>query len=310
MKKIVFIGSVDSSNVALKTLLEEHIHIDLVCSLSPEKARNVSDYCPIHQTAEENKIPYLLFHNINDSDIVEKIKKIEPDYIFVIGLSQIIKKELIDIPKQFVIGFHPTALPRYRGRAALPWEILLREKESSATFFQIDQGMDSGNILFQEKYTIESMDYAFDVYRKVVEALAIALRKNIYKLLNGEIIPQPQSEKGSSYLLIRRPYDGILDWGKSTEYILRVIRATSHPYPGAYAYIGEKKIILYRAEEYELKKHYIGYNGQIAEITSDNDLIILTSDGSIKVTEYLLEDTAKVFVGSRLIGGYDPGIHI
>ena len=68
MKKIVFVGSVDSSDEALKTLIKENIQIDLVCSLNPEKAINVSDYCPIHQTAEKNNIPYLLFNNINDTN--------------------------------------------------------------------------------------------------------------------------------------------------------------------------------------------------------------------------------------------------
>ena len=310
MKKIVFVGSVDSSDEALKTLIKENIQIDLVCSLNPEKAINVSDYCPIHQTAEKNNIPYLLFNNINDTEIVETIRKVEPDYIFVIGLSQIIKKELINIPKQFVVGFHPTALPHHRGRAAIPWQILLGEKESSITFFRIDQGMDSGDVLFCEKYSIEMSDYASDVYRKVVEAMVIALKENIHNLLEGRIFPKPQIEKDSSYLLIRRPHDGLLDWGRATEYILRIIRATSHPYPGAYSYIGEKKIIIYRAEKYELKQCYIGYNGQIAEITDEGNLIILTVDGSIKVTEYILEDAGRVSVGNRLIGAYDPGIHI
>lgn len=310
MKKIVFIGSVNSSNQALKTLIKEEIPIELVCSLNPEKANNVSDYYPIHLTAKDMGIPYLFFNNINDEIIVEKIKEINPDFIFVIGLSQIIKKEILDIAKGCVVGFHPTPIPHNRGRAALPWEILLGEKESAVTFFQINEGMDSGDVFFRESYYINDKDYASDVYRKVLDAMTYGLKKNIHKLISGEIKPLAQNEEEASYLLIRRPYDGILDWGKSTEYILRVIRATSRPYPGAYAFVRERKITIYRAERNQLDKKYVGYNGQVAEITSKGELIVLTIDGSIKVTEYFVEDNAKIFVGSRLIGAYDPGIHV
>lgn len=309
MKKIVFIGSVDSSDLALKTLIEEKAYISLVCSLNPEKAANVSDYCPIHKTAQVNGIEHILFNSINEPETVKKIKEAEPDYIFVVGLSQIIKSEIMDLAKEYVVGFHPTPIPHNRGRAALPWEILLEEKESAITFFKIDRGMDSGDVLFRETYKIEDFDYVSDVYRKVLEAMAKALKKNLHKFLNGEIIPQKQNEADASYLLIRRPYDGILDWGKPTDYILRVIRATSHPYPGAYAYVRNHKIIIYRAEKYMLDKKYVGYNGQVAEITDRGELLILTLDGCIKVTEFIVENDAKIYVGSRLTGAYDPGIH-
>ncbi len=178
------------------------------------------------------------------------------------------------------------------------------------TFFQIDEGMDSGNILFQEPYQIETTDYVTDIYEKVLLAMKASLKKNVYRLLKGEIEPEKQDEGRASYLLIRRSYDGILDWGKPTEAILRVIRATSHPYPGAYSYVREKKVIIFRAENYRLKKNYVGYNGQVAEITPQGHLIVLTVDGSIRVTEYMVEADAKIYVGSRLIGAYDPGIHV
>ena len=72
----------------------------------------------------------------------------------------------------------------------------------------------------------------------------------------------------------------------------------------------EKKVIIFRAENYRLKKNYVGYNGQVAEITPQGHLIVLTVDGSIRVTEYMVEADAKIYVGSRLIGAYDPGIHV
>lgn len=309
MKKVVFVGSVDSSDRALKTLIEQDVEIKLVCSLDPGCAANVSDYCPVHKTAESTGIPYVLFKDINDAETVNEIRAVSPDFIFVVGLSQIVKKEILDIPKEYSVGFHPTPIPHNRGRAALPWEILLGEKESSVTFFRLDEGMDSGDVLFREPYIIDENDYVTDVYEKVLCAMSEGLRKNVRLLLGGKIEPQKQDESDASYLLVRRPYDGVLDWGKPTNEILKVIRATSHPYPGAYSYVRGKKLKIFRAEPWELDKRYVGYNGQIAEIDAGNNLIVLTDDGALKVTEYEVEDNARVYAGSRLIGAYDAGIH-
>lgn len=309
MKKIVFIGSVASSERALRILYEEHVYIALVCSLNREKANNVSDYYPLHKTANELGLPYLLFDNINEEKTVKAIQLIEPDYIFVVGLSQIVKEELLHSAKIFSVGFHPTPIPRYRGRAALSWQILLEERESAVTFFRLDQGMDSGDVLFRESYLIDKEDYVTDLYKKVLDAMEKGLRKNIHLLLDGTIVAEPQKEEDASYLLIRRPYDGILDWRKNTEELLRIIRATSHPYPGAFSYIKGKKIVFYRAERFKSSKKYIGYNGQVAEVDIDGNLIILTVDGAIKITEYKTEEPLQINIGNRMIGAYDSGIH-
>lgn len=308
MKKIVFIGSVDSSQAALQTLIDEGIQIELVCSLDERYSSKVSDYYPLHVTAGDNNIPYLKFKNINEETVITKLKSINPDYIFVIGLSQLIKDDLIKCASNCVVGFHPTKLPQNRGRAALPWMILMGLKKSSITFFKIDQGMDSGDILFQKEYIINETDYAEDLYTTVTNAMCLALKENIKLLLEDQIITTPQDEEKANYLLIRRPNDGLLDWGKDTNYLLRIIRATSHPYPGAFSFINGKKIKIYRAEKYELEKKYTGYNGQIADM-ENNALIVLTIDGALKITEYTIEDNKKIFVGNRLIGGYDSGYH-
>ena len=97
----------------------------MVFSLDEKYSKNVSGYYPIHKIAEENGIPYHKFRKINEEENINLIKEISPDYIFVIGLSQLIDKEIIDSAKKGVIGYHPTPLPKFRGRAAIPWQILL-----------------------------------------------------------------------------------------------------------------------------------------------------------------------------------------
>ena len=93
---------------------------------------------------------------INDPACVEELERLSADYIFVVGLSQIAGSRIIRAAKKGVIGFHPTALPRYRGRAAMVWQVLLGVTDAKCTLFFIDEGMDSGPILGQEPYRMSA----------------------------------------------------------------------------------------------------------------------------------------------------------
>ncbi|MDR1701641.1 MAG: hypothetical protein LBR56_02565, partial [Sporomusaceae bacterium] len=145
--KTVFIGSVKLSAVALETLFDLNIKIDLVCSLDETAAAPVCDYSPLHQIAQKHGTDFITFTKI--SEITQKVIEIAPDYLFCIGLSQIISQQLIE-SAGCAIGFHPTPLPKYRGRAPIPWMILLEEKNPKISLFKIDGGTDSGDILHQE----------------------------------------------------------------------------------------------------------------------------------------------------------------
>ena len=145
------------------------------------------------------------------------IQKIKPDYVFVIGLSQLIDKRILDIPSRGCVGFHPTPLPKFRGRAAMVWQILLGIHETKCTLFMLDEGMDSGDILDQEDYIIEDRDYAEDVERKLCDALRRLSNRVLHGLKNQTIIPRKQNEDEATYLLIRRPEDGLIDWREPVE---------------------------------------------------------------------------------------------
>ena len=97
MKHTVFIGSVISSKIALETIIEQGVRVDLVCALDEEAAANVSDYYPIYQIAEKYQIPYIKFKKINEDDVVQRIQEATPDFIFVIGLSQIISIDILTL---------------------------------------------------------------------------------------------------------------------------------------------------------------------------------------------------------------------
>ncbi len=296
--KSILIGSVDSSKVVLEEMIKLNFPIDMVYSLDERVSQNVSGYEPIHQLAEENNIPYRKFRNINEEIYINEMKEMNPDYIFVIGLSQLVKSEIILAARIGTIGFHPTPLPKFRGRAAIVWQILLGIRETKCTMFFIDDGMDSGNIISQEEYIIEDSDYAIDVQEKSNEALKRMLNRVLPQLLEGSVNSIKQNEDEATYLLKRTPEDGIINWNYSVKTIQRYIRAISKPYPGAFThYKGKHKVIFWKADYLENNK-YIGIPGQIAKISNEY-LDIVCVDGLLRVYEYENIDHVKLTVGNK-----------
>ncbi len=297
--KTILIGSVVSSKVMLEEMINAKFPINMVFSLDEKYSKNVSGYRPIHEVAAANNIPLIKFRNINDEENIEIIKKVQPDYIFVIGLSQLIDNKILKIANKGTIGLHPTPLPKYRGRAAMVWQVLLGERESKVSLFMIDEGMDSGDIIGQEDYFIEETDYAEDLEKKSLEALRKLSKRVLPDLMNDSIVPIPQNDNDATYLLIRRPEDGQIDWNQSVSIIHRLIRAVSRPYPGAFGmYDGIHKLIIWRADVVE-NKNIIGIPGQICAI-GNNYFDILGKDGIIRVTDFENTDNVKLYIGHKL----------
>lgn len=299
--KTILIGAVTTTRRVLETMVEVNFPISYVFSLDDAASKIVSDYDPVFETAEKFIVPYKKFKKINDEENVKIIKEIEPDYIFVIGLSQLVKDEIINAAKKGVVGFHPAPLPKYRGRATNVWQQLLGVKESAVSVFFIDDGIDSGDILAQEPYYIGENDYCQDVLDKIDEAAIIAMRKVLIGLRDNTLVPVKQNDEEATYTLKRSPEDGLIDWNQSIRDIHLLIRAISRPYPGAFSmYDGKSKIVIYKAEVLENKK-YIGFNGQIAELRKDG-FDVVCKDGLLRVTDYENVDNVKMFVGHRFRG--------
>lgn len=296
--KTILIGSVGSSKAVLDEMIKIKFPIDMVFSLDEKYSSNVSGYYPLHELAENNNIPYKKFRKINDQENIDLMKEINPDYIFVIGLSQLISRDVINLAKKGAVGFHPTPLPKFRGRAALVWQILLGVKETKCSLFFIDEGIDSGDIIAQESYLIEDNDYATDVIKKCHDAFRRLIERTLPKLINEEIQPIKQNEDEATYLLKRSPEDGRIDWTKPSETIQRLVRAVSKPYPGAFSeYDGKAKIIFWKADSINNNK-YFGIPGQIARITPDYIDIICTT-GMLRVYEYENVDNVKLTEGYK-----------
>ncbi|KAF6244004.1 methionyl-tRNA formyltransferase [Nitrosopumilus sp. b1] len=247
--KIVFISGVKFGKELLKELLENDFDVSAVFSYEESKQKIYSDYSSFDDICKKFNIKNIKVNNINDSENVEVIKSINPDLILVMGWSQLLQGNIISIPKFGVIGSHPTELPKYRGRAPIPWTILKNLKESALTFFYIEEGIDNGDILDQMKFKINDTDDATILYNKIINLGKIMIVKNLKLIQNNSA----KSIKQDPMKFIenwpkRTPEDGLINWNKTSDEIFRLIRATTHPYPGAYTHYHGKKLKIFKAE--------------------------------------------------------------
>ena len=278
MNKIVFVGAVQLSQTALHSLRNCGIAPSLIVTLPTYLSHRHSDYYDFHDSATSTGIPILKVDNINDH--VEEIASFQPDYILVWGWSQLIKPELLAVPKYGCIGLHPTALPKGRGRGVIPWTILTGQSFTGVSMFYFDEGMDTGDIIQQNLFTLLPRETATSLYQKVQDEIRKMVNMIAHTLKDGKLTGVPQDHSRATYFAKRTPEDGRIDWNKSSYDIDRLIRATTHPYPGAFTYYKGEKVILWQSEP--IRTNWTGIPGQI--LTKDgSEIIVQTGLDQLKV---------------------------
>lgn len=289
--RIVVAGATVSTHQTLDALIRHGADVVGVLQLRSESSHTVTAFSPLDELAEPHGIPCATFRNINDAEIVEQVRAWQPDLMFVVGLSQLVRAEMMSIPPRGSVGFHPTFLPSGRGRAPLAW-LTLDAQPGAATFFLIDEGVDSGPIFVQETFEVTAEDYAADVERKLVDAMKVALDRWVPELLSGVWDPRPQDEVLATYNGRRNLDDGLLDWNQSVDQVHSLIRATSNPHPGAYTWYQGRKLIVWRAE---LEKHlpWRGAVGRVLHVEPERGALVQVSDGLLWLTQVQFSDEAE-----------------
>jgi len=230
--RILFIGAVAFSAHALRELIAMQVKIVGVCTLK-ESLFN-ADHVDLSSIANDAGIPTLYAQNLDDPESLEWIRERKPDVIFCFGWSRLIKAPLLGLPPMGVVGFHPAALPANRGRHPLIWALVLGLRETASTFFLIDEGADSGDLLSQTKVPIYESDDAANLYDRVTEIALAQLREFVPRLAAGEIQRIPQDHRLANVWRKRGALDGRIDWRMAAENIHNLVRGLARPYVGAH----------------------------------------------------------------------------
>jgi methionyl-tRNA formyltransferase len=200
-----------------------------------------------NETGKKYDIPVYYIDNINNE--TELIKQIAADVIIMCGWRQIISNEVIALPKKGIIGFHPTLLPKGRGPAPIINTIMKGEKESGITMFYVADGLDNGDIIGQEKFSIDKNDHASEVYEKAIDAAKKLIRINMPLIVEDKEQRTAQISADATIFDKPRLAGNEIDIEKDDiDTMFRKIKALSKPYNGAYIIKDGKKLIIWRAE--------------------------------------------------------------
>jgi methionyl-tRNA formyltransferase len=267
-KKIVFIGGLSNGkNVVSFIISKKNICIDLIFT---HKKRNIPRYQCLNQFNKITKV--IKTENINNYYSI--IKKVKPDLILVAGWSGIINKKILEIPKYGVIGFHPSNLPKDRGRSVLAWQIEEGYKETALSMFFLTNKADAGDLIGKHKIVIKKNDYINDILDKIDSASIRLLEQYFDKLFSKKLKRKKQNLNNATYRKIRGYRNQLINWNKKGDDILNKIRAISKPYPGAIGVIKNKKYRIWEAKIFDLKKN------------KKNTLIKRCKDCSIEILNY------------------------
>jgi methionyl-tRNA formyltransferase len=191
--------------------------------------------------------------DINSEQTLNVVRKLEPELVFVVGWSQLVRDPFIASAREGVFGMHPTLLPRHRGRAPIPWAILSGLARTGVTLFEIlDETPDSGAIVGQLVVEIAPDETATTLFERLAVAHVDLVRQYLPQIVAGTAPRAPQDSSRASTWPKRVPDDGIIDWETRAPYLYDWVRAQTRPYPGAFTFLGGEKVVVWRARAVEL----------------------------------------------------------
>lgn len=280
--KILFIGTVEFSKKALQKLIDLNAQVVGVCT--KENSKFNSDFEDLKPLCKKNNIPFRYIGNNILKEDYNWIKSFNPDIIFCFGWSSLLKNDVLKLAPMGVLGYHPSKLPKNRGRHPLIWALALGLKKSASTFFFMDQGVDSGEILSQKDFEILRTDNAQTLYKKVTNIALLQIKEFLPKLEQGNYRTFKQNNEDSNIWRKRVKTDGQIDFRMTSEAIYNLVRALAKPYVGAHISYKEKEIIVWKVEIIKNKQNNIE-SGKVLDING-NKIIVKTYDGAIKIIQH------------------------
>jgi methionyl-tRNA formyltransferase len=216
----------------LNVLLAHGVDVALVVT-HRDNPKETIWFDSVQKLAELHGIPAITPGNPNAPEVVEHIRVLQPDFFFSFYYREMLKRELLEIPKRGAFNMHGSLLPKYRGRVPVNWAIIRGETETGATLHWMTEKPDNGDIVAQQAVPILPNDTAHEVFQKVTVAAEIALNGVMPALLAGTALRVKQDLSKGGYFGGRKPEDGVIDWSQSAQRIHNLVRAVAPPYPGA-----------------------------------------------------------------------------
>jgi methionyl-tRNA formyltransferase len=308
---IIFMGTPEFAVPSLEILLSTHHNISAVVT-APDKPQGrglkISE-CAVKKFAVRNNLKILQPESLKDSEFADEIKSLNPDLI-IVAAFRILPKEVYTIPKFGSINLHASLLPKYRGAAPINRAIINREKETGVTTFFLQDKVDRGNIIMQNKCEITEDDDAGTLHDKLMHlgAKTVLSTVNLIEMTGGNVpvIEQDNSLASAAPKIFKEHCK--INFKDETEKIYNFIRGLS-PYPAAFTFREGKHIKIFKSKKF-LKS--ILTNGKPKTpgevILQEGRLFITCIDGYLEIIELQLEgkkrmNAAEFLHGHKIIQG-------
>ena len=308
--KVLFMGTPDFAAGILEAIIKSDHEVVAVVT-QEDKAKGRSDKLmppPVKETALKYDIPVFQPRRIKDPEAVSVLSGYGADIFVVAAFGQILSKEILDMPGYGCINTHASLLPKYRGAAPIQWAIADGEKETGVTIMQMDEGLDTGDILYVSKVDITQDETGESLFDKLEESAKILIVEALDRIEAGDINPVKQDSSLATYARILKKEMGALDFAKTAEELERLIRAFT-PWPGTFTHLDGKLLKVMEAgcadsDELvrECKDALPGVpKGGIAGVSSDA-VYVAAGRGYLKLKTVQLEGKKRMKVSDFLRG--------
>ena len=233
----------------------------------------------VAELAKRSSVPLWKTESLRDETALKTVQKLAPDLIFSFYYRSLIPGEILGLARRGAFNMHGSLLPKYRGRAPVNWAVLHGETETGATLHYMVERADAGDIVDQEPVEIGPEETAFQVMAKVTDAACVVLERRLDELKQGRAPRIPQNHTLATKFGRRRPEDGRIDWTRSAEEIVNLVRAVARPFPGAFTETDSGCLYVWRARA-------VKASGSPGLVLRGEPLTVAAKSGAVELLEW------------------------
>ena len=256
-------------------------------------------FASVRQLAFDNYLPVYQPADPNDPDFLAAMQALQPDFFFSCYYRHMLKQPLLNLPRLGALNLHGSLLPRYRGRCPLNWVLVHGEAETGVTLHYMEAKADRGDIVAQKAIPITPEDTAVTLFARMTAAAGQLFRETYPLLRRGQAARLPQDHARASYFGGRRPEDGKIDWRQPATAVYNLMRAVTHPYPGAFTILAGRKLYIWDGQAIAALPAAPEAPGHIAAALPGEGLIVATGNGHFLITQAQWENEPE-FLGPVL----------
>ncbi|NLK62260.1 MAG: methionyl-tRNA formyltransferase [Fusobacteria bacterium] len=298
--KIVFMGTPEFAAYSLEKVYDKYGISAIFTKADRRNMRNNKvKYSQVKEFGLNKDIPVYQPENINNDEIFEILKSINPDIIVVVAYGKIIPKKIIDLPKYGIINVHASLLPKYRGASPIQSAIINGDKVTGVTIMYIEEGLDEGDMILKREVIIDETDNFMSLHDKLKIVGADTLLEALENIFKGNLNIIKQNHNEATFVKPIKKEDTQIKWDDTVDNLFNLIRGID-PFPGAYSILNDKIFKIHSVEK--INENYKGSIGEIVDIIKNKGPIVKVNNGALLLTRVKPENK-KILTGQDIING-------